>query len=164
VKLYLADCLNFGPSVGFSTMTALQFTRVSGPKINYCNWTPTLFPEFVSSNFWLLPNIKPPLKGHRFHDTEDIQKQSDNGTEKYSTTGIPKTFPTVAASLGYVHSCSRWVLRKWPLSVSCKYTGIRELHSHTWYIIDSFRRNVNMQSRDSSVGTATRLRAERLGF
>jgi hypothetical protein len=38
------------------------------------------------------------LKGQRFQDIEDIQK-SDDGTERYSTTGIPEMFQTVAASL-----------------------------------------------------------------
>jgi hypothetical protein len=32
-------------------------------------------------------------------------------------------FPTVAALLGWVHSCSRRILWRWPPSVSCKYTG-----------------------------------------
>jgi hypothetical protein len=38
------------------------------------------------------------LKGRRFEDTEDIQK-CDDGTESYSTTGVPKIFPTVAGSI-----------------------------------------------------------------
>jgi hypothetical protein len=39
-------------------------------------------------------NIKYALKG-RFQDIEDIEKESDEGTESYSTKGFPK----VAASL-----------------------------------------------------------------
>jgi len=41
---------------------------------------------------------------------EDNPKKSDNGTGSYSTTGVPEVFPAVAASLGYVHGCSRRVL------------------------------------------------------
>jgi hypothetical protein len=48
---------------------------------------------------WLFPKIKSALKGPRFQGTENIQK-CDDGTESYTTTGIPKMFPTVTASLG----------------------------------------------------------------
>jgi len=41
-------------------------------------------------------------------------KKCDNGTESYFTTGVPKRFPTVTTSLGYVHSCSRGVLHCLP--------------------------------------------------
>jgi hypothetical protein len=34
------------------------------------------------------------LKGKGFQDSEDIKKS--DGTESYSTTGVPKMFPTVA--------------------------------------------------------------------
>jgi hypothetical protein len=50
------------------------------------------------NDFWLLPEIKSALKGRKFQDVEDTQK-SDDGTESYSTTGVPKMFPTVVASL-----------------------------------------------------------------
>jgi len=40
-------------------------------------------------------NIKSALKGQRFQDTEGIQRKWD-GTKSYSTTGVPKMFPTVA--------------------------------------------------------------------
>jgi hypothetical protein len=42
------------------------------------------------------------LKGRRFQDTEDI-KTNDDGAQSCSTTGVPKMFPTVAASLGLMH-------------------------------------------------------------
>jgi hypothetical protein len=32
-------------------------------------------------------------------------EKCDSGTESYSTTGVQKMFPTVAASLGQVHRC-----------------------------------------------------------
>jgi hypothetical protein len=44
-------------------------------------------------------------------------KKSDNSTESYSTTGVPKMFLTVAASMDKVHGYSWGVLRRWPLSV-----------------------------------------------
>jgi hypothetical protein len=40
------------------------------------------------------------------------KKKSDSSTESYSTTEVPKMFPTVAALLGLEHSCSRGVLQK----------------------------------------------------
>jgi hypothetical protein len=39
------------------------------------------------------------------------QKKCDDFTESYSRLGVPKIFPTVTASLGKVHSCSRGVLQ-----------------------------------------------------
>jgi hypothetical protein len=47
----------------------------------------------------LFPNIKSTLNRRRFQDTEGVKKKSDNSTESYSTSGVPKTLPTVAASL-----------------------------------------------------------------
>jgi hypothetical protein len=44
--------------------------------------------------------MKSALKGQRFQDTEDITEKCDDGTESYSTTGVPKMFPTVAALSG----------------------------------------------------------------
>jgi hypothetical protein len=56
-------------------------------------------PDLSSNDFWLFSKIKSALKGRRFQDIEDIQK-CDDDTESYFTTGIPKMFPIVAASLG----------------------------------------------------------------
>jgi hypothetical protein len=41
-----------------------------------------------------------------------ILKKSDNGIESYSTKGVPKMFPKVAALLGYMHSCPREILQR----------------------------------------------------
>jgi hypothetical protein len=49
----------------------------------------------VPNDFWLFPEIKSALKGRKFQDTEDIQRKYYNSTESYSTTGIPKMFPTL---------------------------------------------------------------------
>jgi hypothetical protein len=53
------------------------------------------FPDLAPNGFWLFPKIK----GRRFQDTEDKRK-SDEVTDNYSTTGVPKMYAAVAASLG----------------------------------------------------------------
>jgi hypothetical protein len=55
----------------------------------------------------LIPKIKSALKGR-----EDLRilKTLKKGGE--STTRFPKIFPTVATSLGLMHSCSSGVLRR----------------------------------------------------
>jgi hypothetical protein len=56
--------------------------------------------DLAPNDFWLFSETMSALKGRRFQDTEiSKQKKSDKGTGSYSTTGIPKMFPTVAASL-----------------------------------------------------------------
>jgi hypothetical protein len=60
--------------------------------------------DLAPNDFQLFPKIKSASKGQRFRDSEDIKKKKkkkkyDDGTESSSTTGIPKMFPTVAASL-----------------------------------------------------------------
>jgi hypothetical protein len=61
---------------------------------------PHYSPDLAPSNFWFIPKTKSALKGQRFHDTEVSKKQkSDEGTQSYATTGIPKIFPTVTVSL-----------------------------------------------------------------
>jgi hypothetical protein len=67
--------------------------------------------DLAPNHFWLLPVAKSALKGQRFQDSEDIQ------TNVMTLKTIPqhefqKMFQTLAASLGYVHSCSRAVLQR----------------------------------------------------
>jgi hypothetical protein len=61
---------------------------------------PPYSPNLALNDFWLFPKMKSALKGRRFQGNEDIQTKCDDGTESYSTTRIPKMFPTVAASMG----------------------------------------------------------------
>jgi hypothetical protein len=58
--------------------------------------------DLVRNDFLLFLKIKSTLKGQRYQDIEDIQKKKkcDDGTESYSTTGVPKMCPTVATLLG----------------------------------------------------------------
>jgi hypothetical protein len=53
--------------------------------------------------FWLFPKIKSYLKGRRLQDIEDIQKSVTTVLKIVHTTGVPKLFPAVAASLGQMH-------------------------------------------------------------
>jgi hypothetical protein len=53
----------------------------------------------TSNSFWLFPKIHSALQGRRFQDIKKVKKRED-GTESYSTTGVPEMFPTVATSLG----------------------------------------------------------------
>jgi hypothetical protein len=77
MKLWVEKGLNFGPTIGFCTVTVLQPSRhtlcqaVSGPKIDYRNAYST---DLAPNDFWLLPKIKSALKGRRFQDVVDIQK------------------------------------------------------------------------------------------
>jgi hypothetical protein len=48
-------------------------------------------PDLAPNNFWLFPKIKSALKGQRFQDLKTLKKCND-GTESYSTAGVPKLF------------------------------------------------------------------------
>jgi hypothetical protein len=63
---------------------------------------PSYSPDLALNDFWLFPNINYAFKGRIFQNIEHIKKKKkkcDNGTESYSTTGVPKMFPTVAGSI-----------------------------------------------------------------
>jgi hypothetical protein len=59
---------------------------------------PHYSPNLVLNDFLLFPKIWSTLKGPWFQDIEDIQNKSDNGTESYSTRGVPKVLPIVAVA------------------------------------------------------------------
>jgi hypothetical protein len=52
----------------------LSAKQLMAQKIDYWSGTSTLFPWFGSEWLWLFPKIRSALKGWRFQDTEDIQK------------------------------------------------------------------------------------------
>jgi len=55
------------------------------------------------------------LKGMNISRILKIFKEMWQRHWKLLNNSSTKMFPTVAASLGYVHSCSRGVLRRWSL-------------------------------------------------
>jgi hypothetical protein len=69
--------LNFGPTTVFYTMTMLQLTRccraVLAQKLITEMVDPPYSPDLALNNFWLFQKWSA-LKGRRFQDTEDIQK------------------------------------------------------------------------------------------
>jgi hypothetical protein len=56
--------------------------------------------DLALSDLWLFPKIKSALKGWRFQDIENIQKNVMTALKIMPQHRVPKIFPTVATSLG----------------------------------------------------------------
>jgi hypothetical protein len=61
---------------------------------------PPYSPDLVPNDFWLFPKVNSVLKERWFSGYWRHPKKCDDGTESYSTTGVPKIFTKVAALLG----------------------------------------------------------------
>jgi hypothetical protein len=61
---------------------------------------PPYSPDLAPNDFWIFPKLQSALTRQRLHNNEVIKNKSDDGTESYSTSGVPKIFPIMAASLG----------------------------------------------------------------
>jgi hypothetical protein len=81
------EVLNFGPTLSSNFWPKKSITEIENPPC---------FPDLAPDDFWQFPKIKFDLKGRKFQDTEETQKEDVNG---YSTE-VQKMSPTVAASLG----------------------------------------------------------------
>jgi hypothetical protein len=83
----------------YENAPALKALSVSSwPKNQLLKWNTPYFHDLALNDFLAVYKNKVCLKGRRFQDNERNQKNDDAGS--YSTTGIPKLFPTVAALLG----------------------------------------------------------------
>jgi hypothetical protein len=65
---------------------------------------PSYSPDLAPNDLWLFSKMTSAFKGRRFEDTADSppphQKKKWQRHETHFTTGVLKTFPTVASSLG----------------------------------------------------------------
>jgi hypothetical protein len=108
---------------------ALSVKQFLAQKLNYWNGTPTLFSWFGSE--WLLGVTKNKVcsNGTQISRHWRHKKKFDDGTEIYSTTGVPKMSPTATGYFYQVHSYSRVVLRRWDLSKSLQWSYSRNFIS-----------------------------------
>jgi len=124
-------------------LTSSQLSSSFWPKNQLLKQNTHLFPViWLRMTYGYFEKNKVCLKGTQILGYWKHPKKMWRRRWKLFHTGFQKCFQHwQTASLGQLHSCSRGALRRWPLSVSCKYTGMRlaikvfrELNYHTSYI------------------------------
>jgi hypothetical protein len=102
---------------------------VFGPKIDYCNVTPTLFLWFGSEWLLAVSKNKVCLKGEKISGYCSHPTKCDDGSESCSTAGVPKMFPIVGLITWKVIQLSALNVNRYE---ACNKT-ISELHIHPSY-------------------------------